>query len=276
MPVLGSTIYPTLSEIMDLARAIVNDSFPGANNIPGEGRILTNDAPFTVPFINSALRQLARKLENNNVTTFTIDNWSLQVPPIPSSQPGQLVYIGYTGYFDGTNQNPAPVLPPNLLIPLELWERPIPAVVIQGGNTGATSQFCPMVQCGVLSSCTPGSTLGFWTWNQDELGLIGVNQPTEIRMRYKARVLLPAIPNEDFTLAVVGSADCADAVAYTIASLYTTARTGVANQALDAAKDEAVNQMINRYVRMQQAQRNERIPYGTECDLPGGNASTSF
>jgi hypothetical protein len=277
MPVIDSTVYPSLAEVMDLARAIVNDSFAGSTGTQGEGRILTNDAAFTIPYVNSALRKLQRKLENNNVTSFTVDNFFLQIPAITNpGAAGQLVYLGYTGFFDGTFQFSSPFLPPNLLVPLEVWERPISAVVVQGGNTGAVVPFQPMFQCGVLPSCTPGNTLGYWTWNQDELGIIGANQPIEIRLRHKARILLPAVKGENFDGAIVGCADSADAVAYEIAVMYASAREGGAPPDLKEARDEAVHQMINRYVRMQQAERNERIPYGTEGDLPGGNASTSF
>lgn len=49
----GST-GTSLLNIMNLVRALVNDSQAGATDTPGEGQILTDDpsiSPFTLPFL---------------------------------------------------------------------------------------------------------------------------------------------------------------------------------------------------------------------------------
>jgi hypothetical protein len=52
MPVAPQAGFPTVDEVMQLARSIVNDTFPGIAG--AQGRIFTNDAQFTLPFLNSA------------------------------------------------------------------------------------------------------------------------------------------------------------------------------------------------------------------------------
>src|SRR5579862_6217801 len=166
MPVVGISAYPTLSEIMLLARSYVNDTQPGATGTPGEGRTLTDTAPFTVPFINSAVRKLQRELENNGVGTFTVDGWIMQPTAFPNIDPGTSGFISYTGYFDGTNLNAIPALPPDLLIPLELWERP----------TGSTLAFQRMTNQATLPSWTQSGYLRCWNWTQDQINIVGATQ----------------------------------------------------------------------------------------------------
>ena len=50
----SSSAYPSLEDIMNLVRALVNDSQAGATGDPGEGQILTDNpsiSPFTQPFL---------------------------------------------------------------------------------------------------------------------------------------------------------------------------------------------------------------------------------
>src|ERR1039457_3988947 len=70
----GST---SLATIMDLVRALVNDSQAGVTGTPGEGQILTNNpaiSPFTQPFLNSSIRELYRELRNVGDPVLIKDN----------------------------------------------------------------------------------------------------------------------------------------------------------------------------------------------------------
>lgn len=264
MPVIGVSAYPTLEEIMLLARSFVNDTFPGATNTPGEGRTLTDSAPFTVPFVNSAIRQLQRILENNGVGTFTVDNWILQLSPSPTVDPAAQAFIDYTGYFDNTNMNAIPTLPPDLLIPLELWER----------TTGSNLPFQHMTNMDVLPSWTQSGSLRIWNWTGDQLNLIGSTVAKDVRMRYKARAIPPVVAGTNFNSAFITCVDCQDALAYQIAYNYAMARGGFPSlPALKQDRDEAIGGMVTRYVRMQQSEPIQRIPYGDGGSCwPGGNA----
>lgn len=265
MPVVATTgPYPSIAEVMLLVRSLINDTFPGVTGTPGEGRTFTDNAPFTVPFLNSACGELSRKLENNGVTTFTVDDFILTVPAISGVDPGLQANISYTGFFNGVNQAATPALPADLLIPLQLWERP----------TGSTIRFAEMDQVDVLPSQEQAAALSLWAWGQDQINLLGAIQSVDMRMRYKSKILPKITTSTNFATTVIGCADSADALAYTVAFNYQNARGGGAGPTLTASKDEAIKQMVNRYVRAQQAISFSRIPYGTEGGQPGGNADS--
>src|SRR5690242_9157854 len=141
MPAVGTAgPYPTVETVMNLARAFINDTFAGATSTPGEGRTFTDNAPFTIPFLNAAIEELSEKLENNNVTTMTVDGFIITIPPVSATDPGIQTNLGYTGFFNGASQAATPALPADLLIPLQIWERP----------TGSTQDFNPVDNLSVL------------------------------------------------------------------------------------------------------------------------------
>lgn len=263
MAVLASLPYPSMGEIMMLVRSMVLDTQAGATGTPGEGRTFTNDAPFTLPFFNNALRSLQRELENNGVGTFTVDNWILPgITAVPVVDPGLSAYISYTGYFDGTNQNQNPILPGNLLTILDVWERP----------TGSTLQFCQMTQCDPLPSLLQCPFNSYWAYYTDQLNFPGATQLLDFRLRYKAAVLAPinAAP-ADFATTYIQCIDSADAIAYKMAKAYKEPRGGLTTSQ-EADGKEAVRQMINRQVRAQQTGDFSRCPFGnSDNDFTGGN-----
>ena len=65
MPIIIQGPYPSVESVMNLARSIVNDAFAGATQTAGEGRVLTDNAAFTLPYLNSAIRKMAQVLRNN-------------------------------------------------------------------------------------------------------------------------------------------------------------------------------------------------------------------
>lgn len=266
MPGVGTAgPYPTIETVMNLARAFVNDTFAGATNTPGEGRTFTDSAPFTIPFLNAAIEELSEKLENNNVTTMTVDGFIITIPPVPSVDPGIQANLAYTGFFNGATQAGTPTLPADLLMPLQMWERP----------TGSTQDFNPVDNVSVLPAVGQVEALRYFTWNQDQINFCGAVQSVDIRLRYKSKILPTVTPSTNFANTVIGSAGCLRPLAYAVAEYYATARLGGAPPQLTQRKDAAIQQMITRYVRMQQAQIFSRIPYGSEGNtLPGSNAES--
>src|SRR5690242_21904344 len=81
MPVIPgdtSQYYPSLLKVMNLVRAIMNDSFAGATSTPGEGQIVTDDctiSPFVLPILNSSIREVYRKLRIVGTRTLIQDNF---------------------------------------------------------------------------------------------------------------------------------------------------------------------------------------------------------
>lgn len=255
---------------MNLARALVNDSEAGATGTPGEGRTLTDGAPFVLPFLNSAIQTAARRLENVNVTTFTVDEFIMTVPAMPNPDPGVQVNISYVGYFDGTGNNPTPLLPSDILIPLELWERP----------TGTTLDFQPMNQVSVLPSVLQGPRFGVWEWSQNQLNFLGCMQKTDLRLRYKSQVV-PKLVQPDivnFSNIIIGIADIGDLLGYLIAAKYIGARVGMVPPAITDEIEGIIGQLQLRFVRAQQAITYRRPEYDSRDSRQSGsgNVSNSF
>src|SRR5689334_20043156 len=107
MPIGAPSTYPIVEDIMNLARTFVLDTMPGANNVQGEGQILTDTAPFTIPMLNTAIRWLQRKLGNNGAATLIQDNIILTgLTPVNGPlglgivDPSVQVSVTYAGYFD--------------------------------------------------------------------------------------------------------------------------------------------------------------------------------
>lgn len=261
MPVIPSSIYPNLSELMDLVRALVNDTFTSADGTPGAGRNFTNGAPFTITFINQAQRELERKLANNGVTTYQRIDYPIPgVAQMANPDPGLFCSISYTGYFDGTGTNANIFLPDDLYIPLQLAQRP----------AGSTQQFAPISQVNALISQIQSPFIPMWAWAIDAIQFVGATSPLDLLLNYEARIFVPVTETDDFDTTTLGTADSFEAVAYTMAYNYVSARGGAGAQGLEAKKIEAVDGLISRYVRSQQGIGNHRIPYGSQdAGLPG-------
>ena len=124
MPIGGATNYPTLQSIVELFRAMVNDDFSGANDIPGEGLINYNTAPHVLTFLNAAVRDLYTDLRNVGDAELLLDNYLvLGLPALPAPDPTVQVSLSAVGYFDGITMNSQWVLPSNLISVERLWER---------------------------------------------------------------------------------------------------------------------------------------------------------
>jgi hypothetical protein len=255
MPVLPSSIYPLAEEILNLVRVFVNDTFKGATNAEGEGRTFTDDWAGTVPLFNKAQRQLERKLNNNGVTSYRKDNWLLpNVPGMSNPDPGLQCNISYTGYFDGTGSSQNPSLPSDLYVPVNLWQR----------TSGSTDRFAPVSQKSTLWYVVQNQYIQGWNWAQDQINFIGATNTVDLLLSYDARIFIPFTEDTDFTETTVGTADSFEALAYQMAYDFCSARGGGASQQLEKDKNEAIQQMVTRYVRGQQSISYHRQPYGEE------------
>lgn len=282
MPIGAQPTYPFVQDAMILARSLVNDTFPGATATPGEGQILTNNSsisPFTIPFINSAIRTVYRKLGNSGVATLIQDNYILtNLPPINgangigSSDPATQVAITFSGYWDGTTLWPLLVLPPNTLAVLKMWER----------TNGSGNPFSEMTQSQFgLPSRNQITYLGDWEWRGgsvpvssvpvfgDGVYMCGSVLAEDVRMRL--RVSLPSQVSgtgTDFATLQIPVLDCTDAVANYIAAMYTAARGEDDPDVLGRSKllrdagDQYTAELANQQIRQKQAVPYQRQPYG--------------
>src|SRR4029077_20538952 len=111
----------SLKDIMDLVRVYLKDWQQS-----GAGIMTTDDAataPQTLPALMSAIRWVYRKLRNVGDPRLISDNVQVNIPVNGLTGPGVQTYLTYNGYFDGLALNASPVLPADMLYPIELWEQ---------------------------------------------------------------------------------------------------------------------------------------------------------
>lgn len=254
MPIIQSSIFPTLESIMDLARATVNDMYPGVGGT--NGRILTDSAPFTLVYLNSAFRIVQRKLRNEGVTFPIKDNVILfNLTPVVQVDPNVQVSVGYNGYFDGTVTHPTPALPSDCVQPQALWEQIV----------GSGLPFVPMrLAQASIPSIFQGPYFGTWEWRNYQLFMPGSQSVENIRLRYTSGQPPFASLPQDFSTTQVNIIDSQEAIAFQVALQYGRAR-GAAPDALqnvEAQFAEAIDDMAQEWVRQAQNTDKRRQPYG--------------
>jgi hypothetical protein len=267
MPAFPQLGFPTLDETMQLVRSIVNDTFPG---IAGQqGRIFTNNAPFTVPLFNSAFRKMQRKMRLEGATFPIKDNVILNnVTPVVTTNANVQVSIGFDGYFDGTTMHASPALPSDLLQPYVLEEQ----------SVGTGFPFQPMTQPQEgLPSVLQGAYLGYWEWRNYKIYMVGSTLVKNLRLRYQYSFAPLNVPAADFASTSVQVLDCQDCLANYIAAMYGRARGANPKvvQDVEAEGDSCLSDMAEEYVRRSQTVQYRRLPYGAggSNDPDGGNGT---
>jgi len=236
---------------MNLARAIVNDAFQN-----GQGRILTDQASFTLSYLNSAQRILQNKLANAGVSNFVKDNYLLLgLPPVVQPDTTVQVTIDWQGYYNGTQTFAEWTLPQDLLVPLDLRER-------LSGSIPSANRFVLMrrPQSGIPSRSQIG-VLGEWEWRNDKIAMVGATSIRDLQLRYEARLPLVA-SNANFSEAKILIRDSADAMAWRVAYLFANARGAQQAPMLNAEFEAAAAEIIIRNTRADQRIQFRREGFG--------------
>lgn len=231
MPVVGSSAYNTAGQITQLIRSLLNDA---------AGNLFTDT--ILLPYVNSAYRKLQRTLASAGQETFLVDDVLLVVSAIAAVDPSQQVMIN-----DATA--PPNQLPTDLLVPLDLWERP----------DLSSYDFVEMVDLssrGGLPAIEQGPTLRFWEWRQDGLCFCGATQDTQIRLRYQK-----AYPDFTDGTSVVLVRNAQEAIAFAGAAMAALARGSPFAERWDAAAQDALEDLISTTVRRDQRGGRRRRPY---------------
>jgi hypothetical protein len=264
--------YPSLDSIMQLVRVFLNDWQAGVTGTPGEGQITTNSptlSPQTLPALNSAIRELYRELRNIGAPRLIRDNVQANLPVNGLTGCGVQTFLSFNGYFDGLTLQPSPVLPSDMLFPVELWEQ----------QTGQALPFVRMSQPQFgLPSRNQTFALGEWEWREDQLNFVGTLSPVTIRMRYMAALTQFPI-NTVFASTFIPVLDCEEVVAYKTAYKIGFAMDGL-TPAIADLKQSAIDAMTAlklQNIRRQQTQEFDRSPYasGTTNGNSSGNSSSN-
>lgn len=253
MPVVQSSAYVSIESVTTLIRAIANDMI-----FSQAGEILTDTANFMLPLLNDALEWFQNEVNNHGVSTFTKETLltPLTATPIPAD-PATQVNISDSGYFDGSvlNTNPQQFVPPDLLVPLFLWER----------QTGSTEDWVEMVERpDGLPSVLPSLRFRIWEWRQDGLYMPGASQSNDVRLRYTGSLAQFVSVND--TLYFRGATG---ALAYYMVSTYMSSKNPQAAALAETRATERLNQIATRSARMKQREPITRRSYGNPS---GGNS----
>ena len=239
---------------MQLVRSIVNDTFPGVGG--QQGRIFTNDAPFTLPYLNSAIEELSRRLRLEGVTFPIKDNVPLNnVPAVVKADPSVLVNIGFTGTNNGTTAFATPYLPGDCL---QVYE-------VRARITGSNQQYLGLqqAQAGLVSGYQ-NQWLGMWEWRAYAIWLNGALQPFDLLIRYQSGQPDINVPAANFATTPIYIQDCKTALANLVAKLYGSSRGASETQITrcEAAAESAIAQMAEDYIRRGQTVNLRRQSYG--------------
>jgi hypothetical protein len=253
MPVLQSSAYVSVESVTTLIRAIANDMI-----FSQAGEILTDNANFMLPLLNDSLEWFTNEVNNHGVSTFTKET---VITPLTATQaptdPGVQVNVSDSGYWDGVllNTNPQQFIPPDLLVPLFMWER----------QTGHNEDWVEMVERpDGLPSVMPSSRFRIWEWRQDALNMPGALQSNDIRLRYTGSLAM-FVSAQD-TLYFRGATG---ALAYYMVSSYLMSKNPQAATQAESRANERMNQICTRSARMKQREPITRRSYGNPS---GGNS----
>jgi hypothetical protein len=231
MPVVATSAYNTAGQITSLVRSLLNDA---------AGNLFTDTV--LLPYANAAYRKVQRALANIGSSSFLTDDVLLIVAAVGAVDPSAQVSI-----TDATA--PPNQLPPDLLVPVKLWERP----------SGSTDDFAEMIDLtdhGGLPSEEQGSALGVWEWRTDGLWFCGATQDTQIRLRYQA-----SLPDLTDATSPVLIRNAQEPIAYFTAALASGARGSPLSERWDDAGADALEDLIARAVLREQQSVRRRRPY---------------
>jgi hypothetical protein len=233
MPVVGTTAYNTAGQITALIRSLLNDA---AGNLFTDAVLL--------PYVNVGYRKTQRALANVGSGTFLSDDALLVVTAIAEVDASAQVSI-----TDATA--PPNQLPPDLLVPVKLWER-------ASGSTDEFVEMTDMTDHDGLPSQEQSLTLDYWEWRADGLYFLGATQDTQIRLRYQK-----SYPDLVDATSPVLIRQAQEALAYAAAAMAGAARGAPQAARWDAAAADALDDLVVRATQREQQSGRRRRPFSS-------------
>jgi hypothetical protein len=137
--------YKNAEAVLQIARVMVDDA---GSSFGINGNLLSDSQPGVFVNLQSCYDDLQKRLITGGVETLSKYGYCCNLPATTSQNSSNQQLLTYTGFFDGNIWYGAPFLPPDLIQPLELWERQ------SSGNPISVSQ-SPIALVEVLSSGPP-------------------------------------------------------------------------------------------------------------------------
>ena len=253
-----SAVFWNTTDILNFARVLVNDAQGGIS-----GQDLADDRPYTWPLLNLCYAKLANWLEDANVESATYAEAVISLPASASyTDPSVQSHLDYTGFTDAAGFTyETPTLPPDLLEPLQLWQR----------ATGQNAPFREMTQrlggmenqWGGVSAGIYGGFLGLWEFRQNGIYFLGgSSQPTDIRMRYIPSLPELVQPAGGEPAPVIWFARAGEALAYLIAAEFAEIRNAASGPGLRAKANEQLQILANKSAKRSNQSQTRRRGYG--------------
>lgn len=263
MPVVSTTAYGTVEDILLDARALVNDM------AVEQGDVLTDTAPFAIQFVNIAYRSIQAYLAQWGVETYTALTWLLNIAPNTTGDPESRVLLSDSGLQvitpsgAGESSYADPLLPDDLVAPLRIRER----------WNGSTQAAIPMRRPNDGLVALPiggnvGTYLRFWDWLDDTLWFYGATQAIDIELKYEKS--LPILSAVTDTVPIRG---VNNAAAYRVAQDFTAGRGGAASPGFGVRGQAELDYLVNRTVRARQRVSCRRRPFRGGSGGRRGNAT---
>lgn len=187
--------YPLLSDILNGARVRVNDAIQDQG-----GQTLTNTFDFTPTYTNIGWRKMQQYFVSLGYPRFIKTNVNIpNVPPVATLDTSLQTYINWDGYWNGIILSTAIFLPPDLIKPLRISERPTISPAPPIGNQQA------YIDIDFPVDNIPSVPKKQWNqiavWRDDKLYMSGATVNTDFNMDYAAYLpdFLPntvAAPNQ--------------------------------------------------------------------------------
>jgi hypothetical protein len=235
MPVVGTTAYNTAGQITSLVRSLLNDA---AGNLFTDAMLL--------PYVNAAYHKAQRALANVQSGSFLSDDVLLVLPAI--TQVDASAQVSITDATAPPNQ-----LPPDLLVPVKLWER-------ANGSTDDFMEMTDLTGHDGLPSEPQAQTLNYWEWRADGLYFLGATQDMQIRLRYQK-----CYPDLTDATSPVLIRQAQEALAYAAAAMAGVARGAPQAERWDAAAADALEDLIVRATQREQQTGRRRRPFSSRA-----------
>jgi hypothetical protein len=231
MPVVGTTAYNTAGQITSLVRSLLNDA---------AGNLFTDTV--LLPYVNAAYRKAQRSLANVQSGSFLTDNVLIVVSAVAKVDPS--VQVSITDATAPPNQ-----LPPDLLVPVKLWER-------ASGSSDDFVEMTDLTDHDGLPSEPQAESLRYWEWCADGLYFIGATQDRQIRLRYQK-----SYPDLVDSTSAVLIRHSQEALAYGAAAMAGAARGAPLAERWDAAAVDALEDLIVQATQREQQTGRRRRPF---------------
>lgn len=243
MPVQQTTPYDTAEDVLQLARTMCNDA---ALSIAGD--ILSDSQPYTFVMLEGCYEYLQDRLMAAGVNSCCEYAIITGLLAVASTDPTTQVQLSYTGYFDGVANHNPPVLPADLLEPLQIWER----------HTGVAEKWIEVVQApDAINRAYQTSRFQIWDWETDILYLQGATQSNDLKvkyLRYASKLTTPTSP--------VQITRSKSALAALVAEAAAVSRGGTeAATAFHAYAERDIEFIINRTAQKEQRAKFVRQPF---------------